>query len=186
MVGSVRRIFVALGLPPELRQYVADAADAAQLPGRRVDEADLHITLRYLGDVDEVSFDRLLMAMDDQNWPAPFALRLGALGAFPNPRAASVAWVGVDDSVALAETHAQVEDACDAAGLGREDRPFRPHLTVTRVRPPADIRSTIRDFPPLALSFSVDRIAVLRSQGGRPGPKYELLESFPFDGSHPG
>ena len=186
MVGSVGRIFVAIGLPPELRQYVADAADAAQLPGRRVDDADLHVTLRFLGDVDEVSFDRLLMAMDDQHWPAPFALRLGSLGAFPNARAATVAWVGVDDSAALAEIHARVEDACDAAGLGREERPFRPHLTVARVRPPADIRPTVRDFPPLAVSFAVDRIVVLRSHAGRPGSKYELLESFPFDGSHPG
>lgn len=186
MVESVGRIFVAIGVPPEVRRYIADAVATAELPGRRVDEADLHITLRFLGDLDEVTFDRLLMELDDATWPALFNLRLRSFGAFPNPRTATVAWVGVDDSAALAQVHARVEEACEAAGLGREERPFRPHLTVSRLRPPVDLRAKMSEFPPLSVSFRVDRIVVLRSHAGRSGPKYELMESILFDGSDRG
>lgn len=173
---SVGRIFVALGLPPEVRRFVSDATEAAHVPGRRVAEADLHITLRFLGDVGEVDYDRLLMELDEQTWPAPFSLRLTSLGAFPNARSATVAWVGVEESEPLLETHARVEDACSGAGLGREERPFRPHVTVARIRPPADTRSVLARSDYLGASFPVTRIVVLRSQLGGYGPRYEPLD----------
>lgn len=180
MVESVGRVFVALGLPPELRRLVADAPDVAQLPGRRVDEADLHITLRFIGDVDEVSFDRLLMELDDQTWPPPYRLRLTSLGAFPNDRSATVAWIGVDGSPSLVHTHSLVEEACDAAGLGTEERPFRPHVTVSRLRPPADLRPVVAASQRLGASFDVSQVVVLRSHLGGAGPRYEPLEWFPL------
>lgn len=155
---------------------VAEAVDVAQLPGRLVHEADLHITLRFLGDVDEVAYDRLLKELDDQTWPAPYSLRLTALGAFPHARSATVAWVGVDDSPQLEHTYTSVEDACDAAALGREERPFRPHVTVSRVRPPADLRPILAGANQLGVTFAVRRIVVLRSHAGGPGPRYEPLD----------
>ena len=176
MVESVGRVFVAVGLPPEVRQAVSEALERVPVPGRPVHPADLHLTLRFLGDVDEVAFDRLLMELDSRDWPGRFPLMLTGLGAFPHPRSATVAWLGVADSPELAATQGLVEDACDDAGLGREERPFRPHVTLARIRPPADLRMQVASFQPLGIPFVVSRLVVLRSNLGGAEPRYEPLE----------
>lgn len=151
--------------------------DGLRLPGRRVPAENLHITLRFLGDIDSLSFDRLLAGLDATDWPGPFPIRLGGLGAFPSSRNGTVAWLEVDDPTGgLDRLHAGVETAAGDAGLGREERPFHPHLTVSRVRPPADLRHAIRTAPPVGIGSRVEAVVVLRSSG----TEYEPLERFPL------
>lgn len=172
---SIGRIFVAVGFPAEVRVHLADRL--AQLPIPIVPAANLHLTLRFLGAIDSVGLDRLLAALDESRWPGTFPLRLGGLGAFPTPAKATVLWIdAVGDRLdALAET---VEDACEEAGLGREERPFRPHVTVARLRPPVDVRALIAGSAPFELSTPVDEVVVLRSHLDGSAPRYEPVERF--------
>ena len=181
MVESIGRIFVAVGLPPEVRMAIAEHLARRPLPGAPVPAGNFHLTLRFLGETAAVGFDRLLAALDETPLPPPFPLELGGLGAFPQPRKATVLWLGVTaGGEAVENLHLAVDDACAEAGLGREERPFRPHLTVSRMRPPVDVRSLIEHTPQFNLRSRVDAIAVLRSHLGGGAPRYELLETFPL------
>jgi RNA 2',3'-cyclic 3'-phosphodiesterase len=179
MVEQLTRTFVAIGFPSEVREAIAERMRTVALPGTVVPPQNLHITLRFLGDLDEVSVDRLVAALDEGEFPEPFHLQLGRLGAFPNPRRATVAWIDVaDPSGSLAAVHAGVEQACAAAGLGVEERPFRPHVTVARVRPPQDLTRVAESTPPLDIRIRVDAVRVLESRPGAGSTRYRLLESI--------
>ena len=181
MVESVGRVFVAIGLPAEARAAVAAFIGPLSLPGQLVPPENFHLTLRFLGETDVVSYDRLCSELDQSEFPAAFRLRLGGLGAFPTPRNATVAWVGVrDERDLLEECQAVVEDACQAAGFDREERPFRPHLTVARIRPPADLRQLVADTEPGGVAFRVTEIIVMRSILGGASARYQTLERFPL------
>lgn len=160
---------------------VAQRLESVAIPGVVVPVENLHLTFRFVGDVDPVSFDRLLAALAESTLPAPFRIRLGGLGAFPKARKASVLWLDVSDPAdELSEIHSVVEEACETAGLGQEERPFRPHVTLSRIRPPADVRSLIDSTPRLDVSSTVDELVVLRSHLGGGVPRYEPLERFPL------
>lgn len=158
---------------------IADRADALDLPGSVVPSENLHLTLRFLGEMDSVGLDRLLAALDEAEFPSLFVLRLGALGAFPNATRASVLWIGVDGaSEQLEDLHAAVDESCQSAGFDPEERPFRPHVTVSRMRPPVDVRSIVAGAPRVDVSSLVDEVVVLRSHLSSGPPRYELLERF--------
>lgn len=149
------------------------------LPGSVVPPENLHVTLRFVGETDIVGHDRLLAALDERLGGGPFSMRLGGLGAFPSARRATVLWVDVTAGTAdLQRLHTAVESACDSAGLGREERPFRPHVTVSRLRPPSDVTALVRAVAPLDIVSPVDRVSVLRSHLGGGTPRYELLTTF--------
>ncbi|MEX2422380.1 MAG: RNA 2',3'-cyclic phosphodiesterase [Acidimicrobiia bacterium] len=181
MVEPIGRIFVAVGFPPEVRMAIVSQLDQLQLPGTPVPVENLHVTLRFLGEVDSVGFDRLLAALDGATLPGSFHVELGGLGTFPKPRQATVLWLAVTTGGdALVDLQLAVEDGCEEAGLGREERPFRPHVTVSWIRPPADVRPVVAALPSLGLRSAVDEIVVLRSHLGAGAPRYELLERFPL------
>jgi len=178
MVGTLtERLFVAVAPPDEVRAAIHEWRADLDLPGRLVPPANLHITLRFIGPVEAVGRDRLVAALDEADLGAGFRLRLDGLGAFPSKRRATVAWVAVEGATetltGLADT---VDDVVADAGLGHEERPFRPHLTVSRIRPPEDLRGL--DPGPLGARFAVGQIVLYRSnlEGGM--VFYEPLERF--------
>jgi 2'-5' RNA ligase len=137
------RLFYALELDDALRA----ALDHALAPLRAVQpdlawvHADkLHLTMKFVGDVEERDVGRLTAAADTvASRHRPFEMTLGGVGAFPNFRRARVVWVGVESDPRLELLHHDLEVACADAGLEVEGRPFRPHITVARVRTPLPI-----------------------------------------------
>jgi 2'-5' RNA ligase len=179
MVESVGRVFVAIGLPAEARAAVAGFMGSLPLGGKPVPPENLHLTLRFLGEIDAVSFDRLCAELDQIELPDGFRLRLHGLGAFPTAGDATVAWIEVrDEGERLGECQRAVEDACQGAGFDPEERPFRPHLTISRIRPPADLRHVIQETPPLGVVFRVSEITVMKSVLGGRTARYETIERF--------
>jgi 2'-5' RNA ligase len=183
-VEGVARLFVAVPLTEDSRQALSllltDVAPRG-LPGRVVPPGNWHVTLRFLGDVDPVGRDRLLAALDDAELGPPFAVRWAHLGAFPRPRRATVLWVGADrGTVELEQLAALVEDAAGVAGFTPEERPFRSHLTLSRIRPSQDITALVDAIPPMGVMMPVDRVVVYQSRLGRGGAQYTELESFPL------
>ena len=73
---------------------------------------------------------------------------------------------------------AAVEEAVEAAGFAPEDRPFRSHMTLSRLRPDQDVTAVLEAVPPVGLAMAVDRVVLYRSHLGRGGPRYERVESF--------
>ena len=169
------RLFVAVVPPAEVALALADRLDSLPIPGRRVPPTNWHVTLRFVGRVDAVTYDRWLASLE-QVRAEPLRVRLQGLGAFPKPRSATVVWVGVV-APGIERLAALVEEATQDAGIPAEERPFRPHLTLTRVRPPVDARAVVvrADLGP-GLTWRADTFSVMAAAGTR----YETYETFAF------
>ena len=179
--GVATRIFVAAPLPDEVRMALADRLEPLDMPGRVVPPENWHITLRFLGWTDDVAFDRMLAALDDSDLGSPFNLMLGGMGAFPRPRSATVIWLAVSEGLTrLEELAAMAEEAAQSAGFGPEERPFRAHLTLSRVRPAEDVSDLLDSFRAADLAWRCGSVVVYRSHLGRDGARYEPLETFPL------
>lgn len=168
------RVFAAVVPPPETVAALAHHLGPVDLPGRAVPPANWHVTLRFVGQVDEITYERWLGALSEIR-VEPVRIRLRGLGAFPNRRKATVLWAGVD--AGGLETWAEaVEEACQSAGMAPEERPFRPHLTLSRVRPPADVRPLIeRSSEAVVGEWRADSFSVMAAVGSR----YRVYETFP-------
>jgi 2'-5' RNA ligase len=77
-----------------------------------------------------------------------------------------------------------VAGAVEAAGLSPEDRPFRAHMTLSRIRPHQDVRAVIERAPALGIAWTVGEVDVFRSHLGPGGPRYERLDRIMLGGEH--
>lgn len=181
MVETVGRVFAAVPLPPEIRVAVADRICDVTIPGRVAPPENWHLTLRFLGTVDEPTYDRFLAGLAETETVAPFPVRLGSLGAFPRPKRATVVWIGVDEGVKqLTRLNEIAEEAAVSAGLSPEERPYVPHLTLARVRPPQDVSELVDNS--FAMRWKCDQVVVYQSHTGSGGASYEPLETFTLGG----
>lgn len=178
----MRRLFVGISLPEDDRHGLAALLDPlAPWPGRAVPPANWHITLRFVGSADEVATDRLFAQLDEMERPGPFTVRLEGLGAFPRPRSAAVLWMGVEDpSGSLVAAADATELAVQAAGFPAEERPFHPHLTLARIRPPQDVWSWLEKEPVYPLAIAVSELTLFETRFGAGGAHYESVERFPL------
>lgn len=182
-MGELRRAFAAVAIPPEIRAYLADQLARTRIPGKVVPPDNWHVTLRFLGSVDAVTYDRFLGALSEADLGGPFGVRLGGLGAFPRESRATVLWVGVDRGTDhLGDLAAVAEEAAQDAGLAPEGRPFHAHLTLSRVRPPEDVRSLVESVGLSGAGWTCEEVTVFESHLGRPHPHYEPLETFRLGG----
>ncbi|MQX36591.1 RNA 2',3'-cyclic phosphodiesterase [Roseospira navarrensis] len=173
------RLFLGLAPPPDLRAELA--ALAIGLPGARWVEADnLHLTLRFLGEVDPARGEDLDGALRTLK-AAPAPVRLQGIGTFGQGRKVHTLWVGAARDPALMHLHGRVEAAAQRAGFPAEGRKFTPHVTLARLRHPDSARlegfiaaHNDRAFPP----FTADAVVLYRSHLTRDGAHYEMLEAY--------
>lgn len=181
------RLFLAVGLAEAVRReldaYLRRALGGRGLPGRAVRPENWHLTLRFLGGMGNQEAARLRAELRRAALGSSFRIRFGALGAFPSVRRAAVLWVGVGEGAAeLAALAAAVEGAAVRAGLPAEPRPFRAHLTISRIRPPVDVSTAVAAASPAGAPMEVDGVALYRSHLGSGPPRYEVVERFPLAG----
>jgi 2'-5' RNA ligase len=133
------RLFIAVELPPAWTEALAATQRALRRYGlerlRWVRPEGIHLTLKFLGNVDEARVSALTRTLEETAAEhAPFALRLSRLGAFGPPARRRVVWAGVaGDLDALTRLRQTVERRAAALGFPAERRPFSPHLTLARV-----------------------------------------------------
>lgn len=147
------RVFIALDLPAEAKQTLDGIIQKLRtvLPSgvRWVDPLGIHLTIKFLGDIDPSSVADLLEAMKSvarATQGERFSLRLSGLGLFPNPERPRVLWVGLDgDLDVLRALQERTEEAMSGLGFARDRRSFNPHLTLGRVRDgvSADLRRQV-------------------------------------------
>jgi 2'-5' RNA ligase len=136
------RLFVALSLPEEVRLQLAGLC--AGVPGARwVAPENLHLTLRFIGEVDNDQahdIHDMLTAVAGQG----FALTLSGVGAFTEGRRVKAVWAGVEENETLLRLQAKVEQAVARAGLQNGRRKFTPHVSLARVK--SDPGRKLQDF----------------------------------------
>jgi RNA 2',3'-cyclic 3'-phosphodiesterase len=187
--GDLMRLFVAIAPPPA----VLDELDTLAGP-LRVSRPDLrwtsreawHVTLAFLGQVDEAAVARLLPRLERAaRRHHRFRLAFYGAGAFPAAGRANVLWSGLSgDRGALARLAESVTAGASRAGAPPPDkgRRFQPHLTLARCRMPADVTelvAALADFQ--GQPWTADRVHLVRSRlGATEQPRYTTLASWPL------
>lgn len=177
------RLFVAVELPEAVRREIAGrAARAARtLPPAKWSRADaLHLTLAFLGEVEETAAAPLASALAGAVAPLPpFAARIAGAGAFPPRGGARVLWLGLEPAAPFEALAAAVRGAIAGCGLSFDEKPFRAHLTVARCRTPwreSEREAALRTLGEAgALELRVERIALIESRLGPAGAAYTTL-----------
>jgi len=185
-MGSERRLFLAVALDDDTRHALAafvSAPGRPNIPGRRVTPPNWHITLRFLGRSTALRRDLVLRSLHDQLDMDGFTIGFDGLGAFPYPMKGRVLWLGVGaGGEHLEELAVTCERAAVAAGYDPEERPFHPHLSLARVRPPQDLTKLIDEFPRFPGRLRVDGVVMYESITGGATVRYEELDRIPLAG----
>lgn len=136
---SAIRAFIAISLSPEIHQKLGQLMDGlrARLPRapvRWVQPQNIHLTVKFLGDVSTASQEMLtkMLAAEASRHPC-FEVSVGELGVFPSPHRPKIIWVGVEAPQELHGLYRLVENEMMRLGYAPEERPFSPHLTIGRV-----------------------------------------------------
>ena len=125
------RLFVALRPPPPIREMLLDLTDGVT-GARWQDEEQLHLTLRFVGEVERPQAEDLAACLSQVHAPAPL-LTLAGVGRFGHRGRTEALWAGVTPREPLAHLHRKVDQACVRAGLAPEGRAFTPHVTLARL-----------------------------------------------------
>ncbi len=196
------RVFVAVRLPAAAATVVAKTQDSLRQrvhDVKWVESENLHLTLRFFGELGEDDLrgaTEVVQAVTKS--VTPFTIELEGVGCFPPEGRPRVIWVGTRTGGAqLVQLAGQLDEAFGAAGLGRERRPFRPHLTIGRPRGPdrrrgqrrgrrqygpppslqavSEIRAAVAAARCGPLPFAVEAVVVVESILRPAGPFYEDL-----------
>ncbi len=137
---TLLRAFIAVEIPLSIQKAILSQTEALrQTLGpalvRWVACENLHLTLKFLGDVSPANVELLSQMLTAEAAAcAPFAMRIGGFGSYPNPRRARVIWIGIHAPAALESLQRGIDLASARLGYASEERPFSPHLTIGRVR----------------------------------------------------
>lgn len=192
MCAERLRLFVAADIPREHRDSIACALEPLKekVPGARwVKPDNLHLTVKFIGEYGEDGLERLSNEIEAAAGRcAPFVACLGRCGAFPSPGKARVLWVGMERGEEEAAVVARRLDArLERAGVRREGRGYRGHLTVARLKTPADCGAFLEELAARmeeagGLAFEVEKLTLYRSILSPSGPTYVALRRFALGG----
>ncbi len=189
------RLFVAVDLDENLRRAAARAARAVRGSLERretygvswVAAENLHVTLRFLGEVRDDLGHRVQESLARPFGVEPFDLELTGAGTFPPAGSARVIWLGITrGGEQLARLHDEIETRLEPFAFEKEDRPYRAHLTIARFRSPAPAR--VREIITTSAAGPIGRCAVsdvtlYRSQLSPKGAIYTPLVRAPLAGA---
>lgn len=180
------RTFICLDIPTTIKQRLTQLTNTLQASatGRIawVKPDSMHLTLRFLGDV--ALTDQAMVATCTEaaaQGVAPFSLKVAGAGIFPNSANARTFWVGITNAPEqLLPLQKKLNEKLLAAGFGREDHPFSPHITIGRAKQ-GSMPETAKQL--LQLGFSeevlpVSEIIIMRSDLLPKGPQYTRLATI--------
>jgi len=174
------RLFVGLALPQSLKDRLAPMM--AGLPGAHwVPPENLHMTLRFVGEVDEreaALLDEILSTIERPS----FELQVAGCGIFAQRRGPEAVWIGVASTPPLVDLQAAVERAVVRAGFAPEEKRFRPHITLARLRdtPQPRLQSFVAGHNLFKESVPVEEFVLFSSKLGSGSPVYIAETAYPL------
>jgi len=191
------RLFVAVELEPGVVREVAACGEelrrrSARAPRARITwvPADrLHVTVRFIGEVDEARSRAIVEALQPNLPLTPFESTIEGVGTFPERGAPRVLWAGVGRGAeALGAVEADVSARLDRCGVPREPRPYHPHVTLARVREPGGVRTATWLEGVTGRRFGVSPVNAITLFESRPSPQghlYVPVQRTPLGGVRP-
>jgi 2'-5' RNA ligase len=183
------RAFIAFEMPPEITAHLKDLQEALRSQGmklRWVRPENIHLTLKFLGDISPGQIDKLnsaLISTASEN--NSVTLRAKGLGVFPSLKSARVLWVGLTGgSETLSRIHHDLENRLELFGFEREHRAFKAHLTLARVKQKLPYKTlfaaleTLKGFE--TETFDLDKLILFKSELKPSGAVYTPLKTVPL------
>jgi 2'-5' RNA ligase len=186
------RLFIGVEIDERVRAAAARIADALarqlrpRIDARWIPESNLHITLVFIGEVDDARSAAILQTVDQAFAMPGFDIHVGGLGAFPPSGPPRVLWIGVGAGAgSLIDLYGELAERLATLGIPREPRPYSPHLTIARVkavlgRDYAGLRTMLRGVAAEAGTCRVQHVTVFRSRVSAKGAVYEPLLRVPL------
>lgn len=181
------RLFIAVEIAESIRRSAGDTAErisrdlgpAARRAVTWVQPGRMHLTVRFLGEVAPAVAEELVRRCAAPLATSPFRLTVSGVGAFPASGPLRVIWLGISEGQQeLGRLHDEIEERLVGLGLERDDRPFRAHLTLGRVKAPLGpaARGILAQVPAGTLgSCTVDHAILFESRLSPSGPTYSPL-----------
>ena len=181
------RLFVALEIPPGVRKSLAEflaVLRALSSQPRWVRTDNLHITLKFIGEVQPEKLGDIRVALSAVHSDRSVTLDFRGVGFFPNERRPRVFWAGVEASANLERLARDIDRSLEKLGVPPEKRPFSPHLTLARFEPPGlpeKLRAVIQENARREFgSVAAREFHLIESKLKPGGAEYTTLETFPF------
>jgi 2'-5' RNA ligase len=187
MMAEVWRVFCAVELPVEVRARLED--HVSRLRKEVLDAAaswsrveNIHLTLKFFGDVEVKRIPRISEAAARAvKGFSTFQIGVGGTGVFPRASRAQVLWIGISDpSGQLTALQEKLENECAAEGFPKEDRAYRPHLTIARLRKPEGARQLADTHLQMKferIDVELKELVVFRSELSPKGSKYTVISA---------
>ena len=176
----MHRLFVAIEPPGPVKAQLLDLMGGVA-GARWQTEAQLHLTLKFVGEVDRRTAEDVATALSSLRYPR-FSLSLAGMGMFERRGRPEALWVGVAPRDAVKPLHDKVEQALRSAGIAPEGRAYLPHITIARMKA---LSAPLEPFmsahagvtsPP----FQLEHLCLYESQLTRDGAVYSIVERYPL------
>jgi len=181
------RLFVAVEIPPAVRKSLGEflaVLRALSSQPRWVRTDNLHITLKFIGEVQPEKLGDIRAALSAVHSDRSVTLDFRGVGFFPNEKRPRVFWAGIEASANLARLASDIDRALEKPGVPPEKRPFSPHLTLARFEPPGlpeKLRAVIQEYAKREFgSVAAREFHLIESKLKPGGAEYTTLETFPF------
>ncbi len=176
----MHRLFVAIDPPRDVSEYLHGLSNP-QLNARWVPRGNHHLTLKFLGYVETPLRDEVVKALGRIHANRP-RVTLSELSAFPNLRRPSVLIVRIDDDGPLHELQRTVEKELHELRIERETKPFRPHITLARLKhaPAASVREFVSNQSLRRTTFTPDVFRLYESKLSSDGAQYTTVAEYPL------
>lgn len=181
------RAFIAVEISGAARDAVARLQERMKAAGADVSwvkPENLHLTLKFLGEIGEERVQGLVETLSSSLHLPPFTFALEGAGAFPRPERPKVLWAGINEGKeALLQLAREVEAVCGRCGFPAEERPFSPHLTIGRVRSPRGLDRLAKELQGTAFQggkTEAREIILFQSVLSPYGPAYTPLAELPL------
>lgn len=187
------RCFIAVELNNQIRKDLGDFINILKKQTgdvKWVSQQNLHITLKFLGNTQDVLLpeikESLLHIVSSYN---PFYIKIYGTGIFPSRKNPKILWTGITNAEPLVELKGEIENAMELLGFEREDKQFRPHLTIGRVKSTRGINNIINELDRAKDRnfgvMQVDRVNIIKSTLKPGGSEYTSLDEIFFGQNNP-
>ncbi|MCX5693283.1 MAG: RNA 2',3'-cyclic phosphodiesterase [Candidatus Omnitrophica bacterium] len=143
------RAFIAVEIDHQTKQKISELISnlkKSDADAKWITEGQIHLTLKFLGNIDEGSVHKISDALSGvSNNFNSFTINFSEIGAFPNLNHPAVIWLGVNKGAEFLKTlNEKIETALEKLRLKQENREFKPHLTLARIRSPNNIQNLVK------------------------------------------
>lgn len=172
------RLFIAFDVSEEVKNYLSKLQLCFPKDVKLNFAKNFHLTLKFLGDVDENKVDKIKAALTNVDF-TKFIAKTSSLGVFPDEKIIRVVWVGLEPKETLVALQQEIEN--NLSDLFLRDTRFHPHLTLARVKSVKDKNTFIEQLnkiPAKEIEFSVNSFKLIKSTLTPEGPVYEDVAEF--------